>query len=137
MLEVFKITFKKDETGLIAKDYKGIVKPEDFNDVEAGISLVITHIYHNKMAPLKCFGKCCSTGNLLEITFSKNAMGHYNVDSAATELTTNDCENVLTGLGEILMRLHLERMAKDDIKITLKKDSRTSSVDFTPDSKLV
>ncbi len=137
MLQVFKIVFKTDKEGKIAKTYTGIIKPSDYNDIEAGISMVVQHIYLHKMTPLKVFGKCCTNGNLLEIVFSKNAMGDFNVDSAASELTLNDCENVLTGLGEILMRLHLERMAKDEIKITLKKDDRTSSVDFTPASSLV
>ena len=137
MLQVFKIVFKTDKEGKIAKTYTGIIKPSDYNDIEAGISMVIQHIYLHKMTPLKVFGKCCTNGNLLEIVFSKNAMGDFNVDSAAAELTLNDCENVLTGLVEILMRLHLERMAKDEIKITLKKDERTSSVDFTPASNLV
>ncbi len=137
MLKVFKIVFKKDEDGMIAKDYTGIVKPQDYNDVESGISMVIGHIYMHKMMPAQCFGKCCDNGNLLEIVFSKNVLGHFNVDSAAAELTLNDCENILTGLGEILMRLHLERMAKEEIKITLKRDDRTSTIDFTPESKLV
>jgi len=137
MLEVFKIAFKTDKDGKIAKSYTGIIKPSDYNDIEMGLSMVIQHIYLHKMTPLKCFGKCCTSGNLLEIVFSRNAMGDFNVDSAASELTLNDCENVLTGLIEILVRLHLERMAKDEIKITLKKDDRTSSVDFTPASSLV
>lgn len=137
MLQVFKIVFKTDKDGKIAKTYTGIIKPEHYNDIEAGISMVIQHIYLHKMTPLQCFGKCCTNGNLLEIVFSKNAMGDFNVDSAAAELTINDCENVLTGLGELLMRLHLERMAKEEIKITLKKDDRTSSIDFTPAESLV
>lgn len=134
---MFKITFVKDESGMIAKNYEGIIKPEDYNDIEAGISMVIQHIYLEKMNPMQCFGKCCTNDNLVEIVFSKNAMGDFNVDSFAAEITTNDCENVLTGLGEILMRLHLERMAKDEIKVTLKKDDRTSLIDYTPDSSLV
>lgn len=137
MLQVFKVVFKKDKEGKIAKDYTGIIKPSDYNDIEAGIAMVVQHIYLHKMTPMKVFGKQCTNGNLLEIVFSKNAMGDFNVDSAASELDLNDCENVLTGLVEILMRLHLERMAKDEIKITLKKDDRTSSVDFTPASSLV
>jgi hypothetical protein len=137
MLEVFKIVFKKDDTGLIAKTYDGIVKPEDFEDVESGIALIILHIYHHKMIPEKVFGKCCTNDSLLEITFSKNAFGHFKVDSAAALLDGNDCENILTGLGELLMRLHLERMAKQEIRITLKKDSRTSSIDYTPEANLV
>ncbi|MEK0347058.1 MAG: hypothetical protein QQN44_01855, partial [Nitrosopumilus sp.] len=136
MLEVFKVVFKTDKDGKIAKSYTGIIKPSDYNDIEMGLSMVIQHIYLHKMTPLKCFGKECSSGNLLEIIFCKNAMGDFNVDSAASELTVNDCENVLTGLIEILVRLHLERMAKDEIKITRKKDDRTSSVDFTPASSL-
>ena len=137
MIQVFKIVFKKDEDGKIAKNYDGIIKPEDYNDVECGISMVIQHIYLHKMMPAQCFGKCCTSDNLLEIIFSKNAMGHFNVDSASAQVTLDDLENVLTGLGEILMRLHLERMAKEEIKITLKRDSRTSSIDFTPKSNLV
>ena len=137
MIQVFKITFAKDETGLIAKNYEGIIKPEDYDQIEMGISMVIQHIYTHKMNPEQCFGKCCEDGKLLEIIFAKNAMGDFNVDSLAAEITTNDCENVLTGLGEILMRLHLERMAKDEVKITLKKDDRTSLIDYTPDSGLV
>jgi hypothetical protein len=137
MLEVFKIVFKTDNEGKIAKTYTGIIKPGDYDEIEAGISVVIQHIYLHKMTPLKCFGKECTNGNLLEIILSKNAMGEFKVDSAASQLTINDCENVLTGLVEILMRLHLERMAKNNIKITLKKDDRTSSVDYTPASNLV
>ncbi len=137
MLQVFKIAFKKDETGMIAKNYEGIIKPTDYDQIEMGIAMVIQHIYTHKMNPEQCFGKCCSNGNLLEIVFSKNAMGDFNVDSLAAEITTNDCENVLTGLGEILMRLHLERMVKEEIKVTLKKDGRTSLIDYTPDSSLV
>lgn len=136
-IQIYKITFKKGEDGLITKDYTGIIKPEDFGDVEAGISMVVQHIYMHKMKPQQCFGACCSNGNLLEIAFSKNAMGHLTVDSASAELTINDLENVLTGLVELLMRLHLERMAKEDIKITMKPDERTSSVDYTPESSLV
>lgn len=137
MIQVFKIVFKKDEDGKIAKNYDGIIKPEDYNDVECGIAMVILHIYTHKMLPAQCFGKCCTNDNLLEIIFSKNAMGHFNVDSASAEVTLDDLENVLTGLGEILMRLHLERMAKEEIRITLKKDGRTSSIDYTNDEQLV
>lgn len=122
---------------MIEKTYEGIIKPEDYNDIESGIAVIIQHVYFHKQTPLKCFGKHCSTGNLLEIVFSKNAMGDFTIDSASAELTLIDCENVLTGLGELLMRLHLERMAKEDISILLKKDPRTSSVDYTPENKLV
>lgn len=122
---------------MIEKTYEGIVKPEDYNDIECGISVVIQHIYMHKMTPLKVFGKSCEGDNLLEIVFSKNAMGDFTIDSASAELTIIDCENVLTGLGELLMRLHLERMAKEDINILLKKDPRTSSIDYTPDTNLV
>jgi len=137
MLQVFRITFKKDKTGMISKNYEGIIKPENYNDIESGISMVIQHIYQEKMNPEQCFEEDCINGNLLEIVFSKNVMGNFNVKSMAAEITTNDCENVLTGLGEILMRLHLERMAKEEIKITLNKDGRTSLIDYTPESKLV
>lgn len=122
---------------MIEKTYDGIIKPEDFNDIEAGIAIIINHIYMHKMTPLNVFGKSCGNDNLLEIVFSKNAMGDFTIDSASAELTIIDCENVLTGLGELLMRLHLERMAKEDINILLKKDPRTSSVDYTPDTNLV
>jgi len=134
---VFKIIFKKDEDGKIAKTYNGIIKPQDYNDVETGLSMVIQHIYSHKMVPEQCFSCNCENDNLLEIVFLKDAMGKFEVKSAATQVTMNDCENVLTGLGEILMRLHLERMAKEEIKITLKKDDRTSSIDFTPSDQLV
>ncbi|MHA2054775.1 MAG: hypothetical protein ACW99F_14405 [Candidatus Hodarchaeales archaeon] len=122
---------------MISKTYQGIVSPKDFGDVESGIAIVIQHIYMHKMTPLQCFGKCCSNGNLLEIVFSKDSMGGFTVDTKASTITTNDCENILTGLGELLMRLHLERMAAEEIKITLKKDSSTSSIDYTPDEGLI
>jgi len=136
-LQVYKIVFQKGEDGLISKEYQGIIKPENFGDIEAGIAMVMNHIYLHKMHPESCFGMICDNDNLLEIVFSKNATGDFRVDSCASVITTNDCENVLTGLGELLMRLHLERMAKDEIKITLKKDERTSSVDYTPEKSLV
>lgn len=137
MLQIFKITFKKDEGGMIVKEYEGIIKPEHNESIEAGISMVINHVYLHKMTPAECFGKSCLTDNLIEIVFSKNHLGDFMVDSCSSKITTNDCENVITGLGELLMRLHLERMANQDIKNTLKRDSRTSSVDYTPDSSLV
>lgn len=137
MNEVFKVTFKRDDDGMIVKDYEGIIKPKDNNDIEMGLSIVIQHIYTHKSAPAQCIGKDCGTGNLLEIIFSKNAFSHYNVDTIATELTTVDLENILTGLVEVLMRLHLERMATEKIKISLKSDKRTSSIDYTPNENLV
>lgn len=137
MLQVYKITFIKGEDGLITKTYDGIIKPEDYGDIEAGISMVATHVYLGKKNPQSCFGKCCDNDNLLEIVFSKNAIGDFSVDSFAATITTNDCENILTGLGELLMRLHLERMSKEEIRVTMKSDTNTSSVDYTPDSSLI
>lgn len=118
------------------KNYEGIIKPEDYNDIEAGISIVIEHIYFHKKNPLECFGKNCMNDNLLEIIFTKNVMGEYHVDSLAAEITTNDCENVLTGLGEILMKLHLERMVKEEIKITLKPSDKVGLINYATDEQL-
>ena len=85
---------------------------------------------------VKRWAQIC-TNLITEIVFFKNAMGDFSVDSYAADLSTNDCDNVLTGLGELLMRLHLDRMAHQNVKITLKRDERTSSVDYTPESNLV
>lgn len=137
MIQIYKITFKIDDDGKMSKSYMGIIKPEDYENVEAGISMVIQHIYQQKMIPQNVFGLKNDEGNLLDIIFSKNAMGDCNVSTHADIVSMADCENIITGLGEILMRLHLERMKVDDIKITLKRDADNDTVDYTPDNQLV
>ncbi len=122
---------------MITKNYEGIIKPKDYGDIEAGISMVIQHIYTHKMAPKSVFGMSSKDDNLLEIIFAENATGDFKIDSSSAVVTTNDCENIIIGLGELLMRLHLERMTKEGIKVTLNPDERTSSINYSPDSRLV
>ena len=135
--QIFKIIFTKNDAGEIEKQYEGIIKPEDNNEIEAGIAQVINYIYGEKKTPEKVFGEELKNDNLLEIIFSQDAFGNMTINSMASTVTGDDCENILIGLGEILVRLHLERMAKKEIKITLKKDSRTSLIDYTPNAGLV
>lgn len=132
-LDVYKITFSKNMNGQLIKKYEGILKPKDFEGVESGISIVLQHLYLHKMAPKGMFGVNYCPDSLFEIIISKNVKGHFRVGSSAAELTPNDCENIITGLAELLIVLHLERMEITGQEFTLKKDS----VDFTPESQLV
>ena len=136
--QIFKIIFNKNDAGEIEKQYEGIIKPEDNNDIEAGLSMVIQHIYKEKLVPENVFPSGgVEDGNLLEIVFSQDGFGNMTIDSVSDIVGLNDCENILIGLCEILMRLHLERMKEKEIKVTLKKDGRTSLIDYTPDTGLV
>ncbi len=118
-LEVYKITFSKNMHGELLKNYEGLLKPEDFGDVETGISVVIQHLYLHKMAPVGMFGMKYCPDNLFEIIISKNAAKEFRIDSAASEITPNDLENIITGLVELLAKLHLERMEVTGEKFTL------------------
>ena len=120
-LQVYKITFSKNMNGQLIKNYEGLLKPKDFGDVETGISVVIQHIYLHKMAPKGLmFGMKYCPDNLFEIIISKNIANEFRIESAASKITPNDLENIITGLVELLMKLHLERMDITGEKFTLK-----------------
>lgn len=119
-LEVYKITFSKSMNGQLIKNYEGILRPKDFGDVETGISVVIQHLYLHKMSPKGMFGMKYCPDNLFEIIISKNAAEEFRIESSASTFTPNDCENIITGLVELLMKLHLERMDITGEKFTLK-----------------
>ncbi len=125
-LQVYKISFSKNKSGQLLKSYEGILRPQDYNDVETGISVVIQHLYLHKMSPKQMFGwKYCPT-SLFEIIISKNPAGEFRIDSAAAEINANDCENIVTGLAELLVKLHLERMEITGEEFTLLRDSTPS-----------
>jgi len=134
--EVFRISFDKGETGKIEKTFDGLIRKRNLEDIELGLSIVINHIYMNKETP-DLISDCACTDHLFLVTFAKNAMDEFKVKTYTAVLTKNDCENIITGLLEMLMKLHLERMVHNGIKITLAHDERTSPLDFKQDSELV
>ena len=67
--------------GQLIKNYEGILKPQDFGDVETGISVVIQHLYLHKMSPKGMFGMNYCPDNLFEIIISKNTANEFRIES--------------------------------------------------------
>ena len=66
------------------------------------------------------FGMHYCPDNLFEVIISKNPIDEFRIESSASQISPNDCENIITGLVELLMKLHLDRMKVTGEKFTLK-----------------
>ena len=134
--EVFRISFIRNEDGMIEKQYQGIIAEKDYEDIEKGLASVIEYVTHEKQLPENCTGVCCPDDTLLTIIFKRNAMRQFNVETLSAQVELNDLENVLSGLMFMQIKIHLDKLVKSDIKLTLKQDDSISPLSFATDDEL-
>ena len=135
--EIFRISFERNEDGLIEKKYEGIRQPKDYEDIEMGLGSVIAFFLHQKQLPPSSCNCDCKEESLFTIIFKKTAMKQYVVETLAVKVELHDLENILSGLMFMQVKLHMDKMTKKKIKFTLKHDDSVGMIDFTTQEQLV
>ena len=134
--EIFRISFK-EEDGKIVKKFDGIIQPKDYDDIELGLAFVISYMLEEKKLPMIKSSEQCNNDNLFTIIFKKDAMNHYHVETLAAMVEPSTLENILLGLMSMQVKIHLERMTKNEIKLLLEQDDSIGTVNYTKDDDLV
>lgn len=134
--EIYKVIFKKGETGRLEKKFEGVISEQDYDNIEHGLMIVTTHIMMYRNCPEKIIAQS-TPDDFFTIVFEKNAVSEFRVRTGCCVITPEDCENIITGLLEMTMKLHLDRMVRQGIKVNLVRDDKVSPLDFRSADELV
>lgn len=133
--EILKITFKMVD-GQIVKEFSGVLQPKDYENIEVGLATVIEFITRLKQLPSSTVDGDVKEDTPFTIIFKKDVMDKYFVETIAISVIPEELENILSGLMLMQIKIHMEKMVKKKIKMTLKHDNSIGVVNFSTDEQL-